>query len=75
MKLGVECKRLADALHEKANSAQDPYFKAEYQYLVRGFRRLAAQFDQQDEINKNSEFQKSAEVNEMSALGHKRARG
>ena len=58
MKLGVECKRLADALPEKANAAQDPYIKAEYQYLVRGFRRLAAQFDQQDEINKKFEISK-----------------
>jgi len=42
---GVECRKLAAALREKAKVAPDAELKAEYQYLVRGFLRLAHQFE------------------------------
>ena len=47
MKPNVECKKLAAVLREKANALRhDPELRAEYEYLVRGFLRLATQFEQ-----------------------------
>jgi len=46
MKPNVECKKLAAVLREKANALRhDPELRAEYEYLVRGFLRLATQFE------------------------------
>jgi hypothetical protein len=42
---GAECRKLVAALREKAKAAPDAELKAEYQYLVRGFLRLAHQFE------------------------------
>ena len=46
MKPNVECRKLAAVLREKAKELQhDPKLRAEYEYLVRGFLRLATQFE------------------------------
>jgi phage terminase Nu1 subunit (DNA packaging protein) len=46
MKPSVECRRMAEWLREKANEIDDADLKAEYAYLVRGYLRLARQFEQ-----------------------------
>jgi hypothetical protein len=46
MKPNIECRRLAELLREKAMAISDPELRAEYAYLVRGFLRLATQFEQ-----------------------------
>lgn len=43
---GAECRKLAEALRERANAIDDAELKAEYGYLVRGFLRLARQYEQ-----------------------------
>ena len=45
----TECKKLAEALREIANGLPVGGLKAEYEYLARGFLRLAAQFEQDRE--------------------------
>ena len=45
MKPSAECRKLAAVLRETADKLQDAKLKAEYQYLVRGFLRLAMQFE------------------------------
>jgi hypothetical protein len=42
----AECRKLAEALRERANAIVDAGLKAEYGYLVRGFLRLARQYEQ-----------------------------
>jgi hypothetical protein len=46
MKPSVECRKLAEVVREKAKTVDDVELRAEYQYLVRGFLRLAKQFEQ-----------------------------
>ena len=45
----TECRKLAEALREIANGLPVGELKAEYEYLIRGFLRLAAQFEQDRE--------------------------
>jgi hypothetical protein len=45
----TECRRLAELLREQAKALQDPAIRAEYAYLIRGFLRLARQFEQDRE--------------------------
>jgi len=45
MKPAVECRKLAALFREKAK-AMPAGLKGEYDYLVRGFSRLARQFEQ-----------------------------
>jgi hypothetical protein len=45
----TEGRKLALLLREKAMAMEDAALKAEYAYLVRGFLRLARQFDQDRE--------------------------
>jgi hypothetical protein len=45
----TECRKLAFLLREKAMAMEDAELKAEYAYLVRGFLRLARQFEQDRE--------------------------
>jgi hypothetical protein len=52
MKPSVECRKLAEVLREKAKTVEDAELRAEYQYLVRGFLRLATQFEQDMEAKK-----------------------
>jgi hypothetical protein len=52
MKPNIECRRLAELLREKAMTMSDPQLRAEYAYLVRGFLRLASQFEQDMEERK-----------------------
>jgi len=53
MKPNVECRKLAAFLREKAEMLQhDRGLKAEYDYLVRGFLRLATQMEQDMEAKK-----------------------
>jgi hypothetical protein len=52
MKPSVECRKLAALLREKAKTAHDAELRAEYEYLVRGFSRLAKQFEQGMDANK-----------------------
>jgi hypothetical protein len=52
MKPSVECRKLAEVLREKAITVEDAELRAEYQYLVRGFLRLARQFEQNMEAKK-----------------------
>jgi hypothetical protein len=46
MRPNIECRKLAELLREKAMTMSDPQLRAEYAYLVRGFLRLATQFEQ-----------------------------
>jgi len=41
MKPSIECRRLAELLREKAMAIRVPELKAEYEYFIRGFLRLA----------------------------------
>ena len=53
MNPSVECRKMAAFLREKAKMLQhDPKLKAEYDYLVRGFLRLAAQMEQDTQAKK-----------------------
>ena len=53
MEPSVECRKLAAFLREKAKTLQhDPKLKAEYDYLVRGFLRLATQMEQDVDAKK-----------------------
>lgn len=45
MKPSVECRKLADLLRRQAYDLEDPELRAEYAYLIRGFLRLARQFE------------------------------
>jgi hypothetical protein len=54
MKPSVECRKLAEVLREKAKTIDDAELRAEYQYLVRGFLRLASQFEQDMDAKKAS---------------------
>jgi hypothetical protein len=45
----TECRKLAQLLREKAMAFEDAETRAEYAYLVRGFLRLARQFEQDSE--------------------------
>ena len=45
----TECRKLALLLRENAMAMEDAELKAEYAYLVRGFLRLARQFEQDRE--------------------------
>ena len=45
----TECRKLAGALREIANGLPAGELKAEYEYLIRGFLRLAKQFEQDKE--------------------------
>jgi hypothetical protein len=54
MKPSVECRKLAEVLREKAKTVDDAELRAEYQYLVRGFLRLASQFEQDMNAKKAS---------------------
>jgi hypothetical protein len=49
MNPSTECRKLAWLLCEKAMALQDAEIRAEYAYLVRGFLRLARQFEQDRE--------------------------
>jgi hypothetical protein len=46
MNPSTECRKLAWLLREKAMALQDAEIRAEYAYLIRGFLRLARQFEQ-----------------------------
>ena len=46
MKPNIECRRLAELLREKAKTVHDAELRAEHEHLVRGFLRLATQFEQ-----------------------------
>jgi hypothetical protein len=46
MNPNAECRKLAELLREKAKTVHDGELRAEYEYLVRGFLRLATQFEQ-----------------------------
>ena len=46
MKPSAECERLAEMLREKASEIDDAELKAQYEYLVRSFLRLAKQIEQ-----------------------------
>ena len=52
MKPSIECRKLAEVLREKAKTVDDAELRAEYQYLVRGFLRLARQFEQDMDAKK-----------------------
>jgi hypothetical protein len=52
MKPSIECRKLAEVLREKAKAVQDAELKAEYEYLVRGFLRLAREFEQDTDTKK-----------------------
>jgi len=52
MNPSVECRKLAEVLREKATTISDASLRAEYAYLVRGFLRLARQFEQDMEKEK-----------------------
>ena len=54
MKPSIECRKLAEVLREKAKTVDDAELRAEYQYLVRGFLRLASQFEQDMDVKKAS---------------------
>jgi hypothetical protein len=45
----TECRKLAQLLREQAKALQDAEIRAEYAYLIRGFLRLARQFEQDRE--------------------------
>jgi hypothetical protein len=49
MNPSTECRKLAWLLREKAMALQDAEIRAEYAYLIRGFLRLARQFEQDRE--------------------------
>jgi hypothetical protein len=51
----TECRKLAEALREIANGLPVGELKAEYEYLVRGFLRLAAQFEHDRETKTHCE--------------------
>jgi hypothetical protein len=42
----TECRKLAELLREQAKALQDAEIRAEYEYLIRGFLRLAREFEQ-----------------------------
>ena len=46
MRPGPACRQIADVLRETANALPHGELRAEYEYLVRGFLRLAKQFEQ-----------------------------
>jgi len=52
MKPSVECRKLGAVLRETANKLPDARLKAEYEYLVRGYLRLAQQFEQDMDAEK-----------------------
>jgi hypothetical protein len=54
MKPSVECRKLAEEIREKAKTVDDAELRVEYQYLVRGFLRLASQFEQDMDAKKAS---------------------
>jgi hypothetical protein len=45
MNPSTECRKLAALLCEQAKALQDAEIRAEYAYLIRGFLRLARQFE------------------------------
>jgi hypothetical protein len=45
----AECRKLAELLCEQAKTLQGPEIRAEYADLIRGFLRLARQFEQDRE--------------------------
>ena len=49
MNPSIECRKLAEALRDYAKTVHDAGLKAEYAYLIRGFLRLARQFEQDRE--------------------------
>ena len=49
MNPSTECRKLAWLLREQAMALQDAEIRAEYAYLIRGFLRLARQFEQDRE--------------------------
>jgi hypothetical protein len=55
MNPNAECKKLAEMLRERAKAVSDAKLKAEYEYLVRGFLRLASQFEQDMKRKKPSD--------------------
>src|SRR5262249_20082624 len=55
MKPGTACRKIAEVLREQANALHDVELKAEYQYLVRGFLRLAKQFEEDMDSVSDSE--------------------
>ena len=56
----AECRKLAEALRERANATDDAGLKAEYGYLVRGFLRLARQYEQDIDHAKATSRRKDA---------------
>ena len=52
MKPNIECRKLAGVLRAKAKTMDDAELKAEYEYLVRGFLRLAIRFEQDMDTKK-----------------------
>ena len=52
VKPSAECRKLAEVLREKAKTVHDADLRAEYQYLVRGFLRLARQIEQDMDAKK-----------------------
>jgi len=53
MKPGAECRRMAEWLRERAKEIDDAALKAEYAYLVRGYLRLASQFEQDLDVGRS----------------------
>jgi hypothetical protein len=56
----TECRKLAFLLREKAMAMEDAELKAEYAYLIRGFLRLARQFEQDRETKPFARSPKSS---------------
>jgi hypothetical protein len=52
MKPSGECRKLAEVLRERAKTVSDAKLRAEYEYLVRGFLRLASQFERDMDTKK-----------------------
>jgi hypothetical protein len=60
MKPSEECRKLAKVLREKANTLSDAELKTDYEYLVRGFERLARQFEQDMDTKPQRRTRKTA---------------
>jgi hypothetical protein len=53
---GTECRKMAAALREIADKLPHGDLKAEYEYLIRGFLRLARQIEQDTKVLRTSTF-------------------
>ena len=49
MNPSADCRRLAEVLREQANEIHDAEQKAKYENLIRGFLRLARQYEQDND--------------------------